>query len=76
MIRTRSAPVIDAMTGHPIPAEGAPRREGDPPRLVASAQKAVAELGWSQNYPSLTTMIEHAWTWHQRHPEGFGGESE
>jgi len=40
--------------------EGA-RRPGDPPRLVADAQKARLELGWVPRYPSLQDMIAHAW---------------
>ncbi|QCH14435.1 UDP-glucose 4-epimerase GalE [Synechococcus sp. CB0101] len=47
-------------------AHVAPRREGDPPVLVASAALAMRELGWIPRYPELRTMIEHAWQWHQR----------
>lgn len=38
-----------------------PRRQGDPPRLVANAQKAQRELGWTPRYTSLHDMISHAW---------------
>ncbi len=44
----------------------APRRGGDPPVLVASADKARKELGWMPEFPALTTIIEQAWSWHQR----------
>ena len=66
--------VIEAarkVTGHPIPAEVAPRRPGDPPRLIGSATRARAELGWNPQYPKIETIIEHAWSWHKRHPEGY-----
>lgn len=66
--------VIDVarkITGHPIPAVIAPRRPGDPDRLVASADKARRELGWTPRYPDLETIIEHAWNWHQAHPQGY-----
>jgi UDP-glucose 4-epimerase len=46
-------------------AHVAPRRTGDPPVLVACSEKAQRELGWRPNYPDLTTMIGHAWGWHQ-----------
>jgi len=36
------------------------RRLGDPPILVANANKAKKELDWSPRY-SLERMIEHAW---------------
>jgi UDP-glucose 4-epimerase len=40
--------------------EGA-RRPGDPPILVANAAKAIQELAWQPHYPTLETMISHAW---------------
>jgi UDP-glucose 4-epimerase len=40
-----------------------PRRAGDPPRLVASAAKAKAELGWSPKYLDLRNVVETAWNW-------------
>jgi UDP-glucose 4-epimerase len=67
--------VIDAcrtVTGTPIPAEQAERRPGDPPRLVASSAKAIAELGWRPKYPKLPTIISHAWAWHKANPGGYG----
>ncbi|AZB40969.1 UDP-glucose 4-epimerase GalE [Bacillus sp. FJAT-42376] len=66
--------VIDAarrVTGHAIPAEAAPRRAGDPARLVASSEKAVSELGWKPKYADLEVMIESAWKWYQKHPDGY-----
>jgi UDP-glucose 4-epimerase len=55
-----------AVTGRGLLAHVAPRRPGDPAQLVAGAKKAHSELGWSPRYPDLTTIIEHAWRWHQR----------
>lgn len=66
--------VIEAareVTGHRIPAEMAPRRPGDPAKLVAAAGKAKKVLGWTPQYPDLRTIIEHAWQWHQSHPNGY-----
>jgi UDP-glucose 4-epimerase len=59
------------VTGHPIPAEIAPRRPGDPARLIAAADKAHDVLGWQPRYPDLETIITHAWEWHQAHPKGY-----
>lgn len=50
-----------AVTGQPIPAEKAPRRPGDPPRLVAASARAHEELGWTPRFDALETIIEHAW---------------
>lgn len=61
--------VIEAaksVTGRGLLAHVAKRREGDPAQLVASAERARTQLGWRPRYPDLTTIIEHAWRWHQR----------
>ena len=63
--------VARSVTGHPIPAEIAPRRAGDPAQLVASSEKAKAVLGWKPKYDGLNTIVATAWKWHQSHPNGF-----
>ena len=66
--------IVDAVrevTNHEIPAEVAPRRAGDPARLVASSQKAKEKLGWDPKYVNVKTIIEHAWNWHQKQPNGY-----
>lgn len=63
------------VTEYPIPAKTAPRRPGDPAVLVASAEKAKRELGWVPRYSRLEEILETAWNWHRRHPEGFRTES-
>ncbi|CAM4126068.1 UDP-glucose 4-epimerase GalE [Lederbergia lenta] len=59
------------VTGKEIPAVIAPRRGGDPARLVASSEKAKQELGWKPQYESLESMIDSAWAWFQKHPNGY-----
>ncbi|ALC06109.1 UDP-glucose 4-epimerase [Corynebacterium deserti GIMN1.010] len=49
------------VTRHPIPAEVAPRRAGDPATLIASSEKAKKELGWSPEHTDLRTIVEDAW---------------
>ena len=47
--------------------ETAPRRPGDPPRVVASAARAREELGWTARY-GLDAMVESAWEgWRHQH---------
>ena len=50
-----------AVTGHPIPADPAPRRDGDPAVLIASSAAAQAELGWRPQRTDLATMVGDAW---------------
>ena len=67
--------IIDAcrkVTGKTIAADVAPRRPGDPARLIASSAKAQTELGWKPKYPDVQTIIAHAWNWHRSHPDGYG----
>ena len=59
------------VTGREIPVREAPRREGDPAVLVASATKVKAELGWEPRFPDLESIIESAWRWHRSHPSGY-----
>lgn len=54
------------VTGHSIPATTADRRAGDPAVLIADSEKICRELGWKPRYEDLKTIIETAWTWHQR----------
>jgi len=60
-----------AVTGASIPAIETPRRPGDPSRLVAASQKAIAQLGWQPKFPDLATIVSHAWEWHNNHPNGY-----
>lgn len=63
--------VAREVTGHPIPTIAGPRRPGDPAVLVADSRKIREELGWSPVYPELRQIIESAWAWHQKNPEGY-----
>lgn len=49
------------VTGHPIPAEVAPRRAGDPAVLIASSEKIKSELGWNPTRTDLRRIVEDAW---------------
>src|SRR5688572_30368988 len=61
----------EKVAGKTIPAIEKPRRPGDPPKLVASAEKAIKELGWKPQYPKLEDIVLSAWRWHNRHPHGY-----
>jgi UDP-glucose 4-epimerase len=62
----------EEITGKRLAVQHGPRRPGDPPRLVAAAEHARAELGWRPRYTELHAIIETAWRWHRSHPNGFG----
>lgn len=61
--------VIDCarrVTGREIPVREGPRRDGDPPILVAASDKAMHGLGWKPTRARLETIIESAWNWRTR----------
>jgi UDP-glucose 4-epimerase len=63
--------MCEKVSGKKIPAVEKPRRPGDPPRLVASAEKAVRELGWKPKFPKLEDIVATAWAWHKKNPRGY-----
>jgi UDP-glucose 4-epimerase len=67
--------VIDTcrkITGRKVETVEKPRRHGDPPRLIASSERIKAKLGWRPQFQSLDAIIDSAWKWHQKFPNGYG----
>lgn len=54
-----------------IPSRVSRRRLGDPAVLVASSDRARAELGWKPKFSDLETIIQSAWQWLREHPDGY-----
>ncbi|MEW8967973.1 UDP-glucose 4-epimerase GalE [Exiguobacterium alkaliphilum] len=63
-----------AVTGHAIPTIEQARRAGDPPRLIASSEKAKRILGWEPSRTDVKRIIQDAWDWHRTHPNGYKTE--
>lgn len=67
--------VIDCcrkITGRKIAVAEKPRRPGDPPRLIAASEKIERELQWRPQFQQLDTIVESAWKWHLKFPNGYG----
>ncbi|HWD39333.1 MAG TPA: UDP-glucose 4-epimerase GalE [Fimbriimonas sp.] len=64
---------VERVSGKRAPSEDAPRRPGDPAKLIAASDRVRNEWGWAPQYPELETIVKHAWHWHETHPEGYGG---
>ncbi|WP_303674334.1 UDP-glucose 4-epimerase GalE [Vampirovibrio chlorellavorus] len=70
---TRGSSVLEvintcqSVTGREIHVDYSARRAGDPPMLVANAEKAQRLLGWTTQY-DLRKIVETAWQWEQ-HPQ-------
>ncbi len=66
--------IIDAaeeVTGLKVNYEVAPRRPGDPAKLIACSDRAKELLKWQPKYESAQQIIESAWKWQLKHPEGY-----
>lgn len=56
---------VEEVSGKKVPVHMAPRREGDPPELVADPRKVNQVLGWKAKR-SLEQIVSTAWKWEQR----------
>jgi UDP-glucose 4-epimerase len=54
---------VERVCGMNVPVHFGPRREGDPPILVADSSKIRKDWNWSPQFSSLEQMVEHAWRW-------------
>lgn len=59
------------VTGHAIPASEGPRREGDPPVLLADASRIAGEIGWRASITDVEEMVASAWRWFRANPQGY-----
>ena len=60
--------VIDAVrraAGHDFPVVMSGRRAGDPPALVAGADKIRKELGWQPEHADLDEIVQAAYAWEE-----------
>ncbi len=53
---------VERVTGKPVPYKMGPRREGDPPSLVADSQKIQTTLGWHPKRADLDRIVGDAWS--------------
>jgi UDP-glucose 4-epimerase len=54
---------VKKVSGIDFRVDYAPRRAGDPARIVAAADRARATLGWQPRFDRLATIVEHALAW-------------
>jgi UDP-arabinose 4-epimerase len=65
---------VERASGRSVPGRDAPRRQGDPPELVANAEQAGRRLGWYPQHSSLENIARTAWAWHQARAPRSDGE--
>jgi UDP-glucose-4-epimerase GalE len=57
---------VERVTGKKAPHTIGPRREGDPPSLVADSTKLQTKLGWKPKRAELDRIVADAWTFAER----------
>jgi len=57
---------VEEVTSHEVPHEIGPRREGDPPVLVANSSKLQRTLGWKPKFPGIKEIVETAWEFEKK----------
>ena len=60
-----------AVTGREISVSVKERRPGDPASLVSSSTKALKEIGWCPKYNTLRWIVQTAWDWIRKNPDGY-----
>ncbi|MFW7270131.1 UDP-glucose 4-epimerase GalE [Gluconacetobacter sp. Hr-1-5] len=63
---------VERVSGRVVPWHLAPRRPGDPARLVAGAERLRRETGWTPRFVELDAIVETAYRWRLEHPHGYG----
>ncbi len=57
---------VEKVTGRKVPFTLGPRREGDPPSLIANSNRLKSALGWQPRYTSLEEIVSSAWRFANR----------
>lgn len=63
---------VERVSGKPVPWAWAPRRDGDPAVLVADSSRIQAETGWNPKFSDLDAIVETAFLWRSKNPDGYG----
>jgi len=54
---------VRQVSGRPLAARIAPRRDGDPVAIVADSTRIRSRLDWRPRYDDLATIVEHTLRW-------------
>jgi UDP-glucose 4-epimerase len=57
---------VEAVTGRLVKTSPSPRRDGDPPVLIADPERASQVLKWKAEMAGLTDIVRTAVQWHRK----------
>jgi UDP-glucose 4-epimerase len=58
--------MVDRLSGRPLVTIEEPRRAGDPPSLIARAERVRQVLGWTPRHDSLEAIVRSQLEWERR----------
>ncbi len=58
--------MVERVAGQPLSIREEPRRPGDPPTLIARAERVRQELGWKPRYDDLEAIVKSALNWERK----------
>jgi UDP-glucose 4-epimerase len=58
--------MVESVAGKPLNVREEARRPGDPPYLVARAERIRNELGWRPRYDDLKAIVSSSWAWEEK----------
>ncbi len=59
--------IVQRISNKKIKVIYSPRREGDPPRLIASSSKIKQILGWEPKFNNIEKIVEDSYNWQVKH---------
>jgi UDP-glucose 4-epimerase len=57
---------VDRANGKPLDIRDEPRRPGDPPQLIAVAERIRSVLGWTPRFDDLDTIVRTSLEWERK----------
>lgn len=63
---------VKEVSGVDFKTENAPRREGDPPALIADNRKILETFSWQPAYDDIVEIVRGAYAWEKAYRERFG----
>src|ERR1700689_1959751 len=57
---------VQRVAARPLPIKEEPRRAGDPPTLIARADRIRSQLGWTPQFDNLDAIVDSALRWERK----------
>ena len=65
-VTASASETVEKVTGEPLKITEEPRRAGDPPELIAVAERVRSVLGWTPQFDDLETIVRTSLEWERK----------